>query len=222
MYPFFCEICNMENVAEKVSELNTLKSNLVSTIHFLHEKGWAPATSSNYSLREAQADHFWVSQSGVDKGDFAKAHFMKVDLLGNPIEDARKPSAETLLHVLIYERYPETGCILHTHTVYNTVLSIAKGKKGRLKLAGYEVLKGLQGISTHDIKIQIPIFKNSQDIAALSKEIGAWIDKNGPILGFLLEGHGFYTWAKDIASAKRQMEVFEFLFEVEYKLQLLK
>jgi methylthioribulose-1-phosphate dehydratase len=220
-YLIFCEICSMETILEKTTQLDDLKSALVETIHFLHAKGWAPATSSNYSFREAGADHFWVSASGIDKGEFSASDLMQVNMEGRPMGDARRPSAETLLHVLLYERFQDTGCILHTHSVHNTVLSYGRSKKKYLELEGFEVLKGLSGIGTHEVKVRIPVFENSQDMEELSGKIHKWISKNGMEYGFLLAGHGFYTWAKDIPTAKRQMEVFEFLFEVVYKLQVL-
>lgn len=212
----------MENLETKTGEANALKSALVEVIHFLHSKGWAPATSSNYSVREAEHDDFWISASGIDKGLFAASDLVHVDALGASLDDERKTSAETQLHVMIYECFPEAHCVLHSHSVYNTVLSMArKKKKSYVDLQGFEVLKGLRGIKTHDVKVRIPIFDNSQDIDGLAEEIGAWFEQNGEPQGFLLKGHGLYVWGEDIASTKRQMEVMEFLFEVLYKLKTL-
>jgi methylthioribulose-1-phosphate dehydratase len=211
----------MEQVIIQVGNLDALKAEMVETIHFLHACGWAPATSSNYSFRQQESTDFWISASGIDKGRFAATDFIHVDDQGNPVADARKTSAETLLHVLIYECFPEAHCVLHSHSVFNTVWSVARAKKKHLDLEGYEILKGLRDIKTHLAKVRIPVFANSQDIKALADQIGRWFEKNGEPQGFLLEGHGLYTWGPDIASTKRQMEVFEFLFEVTYKLKSL-
>ena len=205
--------------------METIKSNvdweleLISCIHFLHSQGFAPATSSNYSFKPDYGDYFHISVSGIDKAAFRKNHFMQVDMSGIPITDTRKPSAETLLHAMIYQQAPNTKCVLHTHSVYNTVLSTAYQKAGHLSLSGFEVLKGLKGISTHDTTIQIPIFENSQDMPALVDTITPCWEKYPLFQGFLLAGHGLYTWGESIAEAKRQIEVFEFLFEVLYKLK---
>lgn len=211
----------MEIEATKLSEVEAMKSAMVETIHFLHSHGWAPATSSNYSFRLGEDPDFYVSASGIDKGAFAASDFIHVDASGKPIDDERKTSAETQLHVLLYECYPEAHCVLHSHSVYNTVWSVAKAKKGHIYLEGFEVLKGLRDIKTHDVSVRIPIFENSQDIPALAEKIGRWFEKNGEPQGFLLKGHGLYTWGPDIASTKRQMEVLEFLFEVVYKLKTI-
>lgn len=211
----------MELTSTQISEVDALKSTMVETIRFLHGKGWAPATSSNYSFRNEAASDFWISASGIDKGMFTEADFIHVDASGAAIDDTRKTSAETLLHVMLYDRLPDVRCVLHSHSVFNTVWSMAKSKKGHFDLEGYEILKGLKGVKTHDVRIKIPIFENSQDIAKLSNEIGKWMDKHDEPVAFLLSGHGLYTWGEDIAAAKRQMEVLEFLFEVAYKIKTL-
>lgn len=195
---------------------------LVECVHFLHQKGFAPATSSNYSFRLPGESKIHISSSGVDKGVFAEEHLMQVDLSGQPINDPRKPSAETLLHTMIYQRLREVGCVLHTHTVYNTTLSAIFEEKKNLRLEGFEVLKGLSGIRTHDTFVDVPVFPNSQDMPALSEAIEAYWNDHPEMKGFLLAGHGLYTWGKNIAEAKRHIEVFEFLFECFYKMHIFK
>lgn len=186
---------------------------LVDTIHFLHARGWAPATSSNYSCREEGEANFWISQSGVDKGTFAPHHLMQVDAAGNPVNDSRNPSAETLLHCLIYQRSPHTHCVLHTHTVNNTALSYAEAARGKVVFEGFELNKALRGITTHESAIEVPIFANSQDMVALSAEIDAYWATHPDMRAFLLAGHGVYTWGTTIAETKRHIEALEFLFD---------
>ncbi|NRB49584.1 MAG: methylthioribulose 1-phosphate dehydratase [Saprospiraceae bacterium] len=195
------------------------KAELVECIHFLHQQGWAPATSSNYSFKIPQESTIMISSSGKDKGAFRIEDLMEVDLLGQPVNDTRKPSAETLLHTLIYQRCPEVTCILHTHSVYNTVLSQVYQGEGSLRLTGFEVLKGISGIKTHESSVDLPIFANSQDMQHLSEDIALYWDKHPALSGFLLAGHGLYTWGKSIAEAKRHIEVFEFLFDCIYKIK---
>lgn len=191
---------------------------LVECIHFLHQKGFAPATSSNYSFRLPESPTINISASGMDKGSFSVADLMEVDLQGISLDDLRKPSAETLLHTLIYEQQPDVGCVLHTHTIYNTVLSSIFEKQGHLVLEGFEVLKGLSGIRTHESKVAVPIFVNSQDMRALAATVKGYWESHPEMHGFLLSGHGLYSWGSTIAEAKRHIEVFEFLFECYYKI----
>ncbi|NET36387.1 MAG: methylthioribulose 1-phosphate dehydratase [Cyanothece sp. SIO1E1] len=197
------------------------KVQLVNCIHFLHQQGWAPATSSNYSFRIPGESTITISSSGKDKGTFSLEDLMEVDLDGRPVNDTRKPSAETLLHTLIYQRCPEVTCILHTHSVYNTVLSQVYQQEGNLRLTGFEVLKGISGVKTHESTVDLPIFANSQDMHQLSADIALYWDEHPTLKGFLLAGHGLYSWGKSIAEAKRHIEVFEFLLDCLYKIKTL-
>ena len=111
--------------------------------------------------------------------------------------------------------------MLHTHSVWSTILSRADGARGAVRIECYEMLKGLDGIVTHDTCEEVPIFANAQAMPELASRIRArflaadWSDpKRPPFHGFLLSGHGLYTWGRDLAEARRQIEIHEFLFEV--------
>jgi len=108
------------------------------------------------------------------------------------------------------------GAVLHTHSIWGTLLSEALQPAGRLQIAGYEMLKGLSGVSTHDTRVSIAVVPNTQDIAALAVSLEARIAEGDPDLrhGFLMAGHGLYTWGVDLAEARRHIEVLEFLMEV--------
>ena len=213
---FFCPISKTRTFVSMSQLAQSWAKELVECIHFLHQKGYAPATSSNYSFRLPKEEQIHISSSGIDKGNFTVEDLMQVDLQGNAIADSRKPSAETLLHTMIYQQLPEVACVLHTHSTYNTVLSSIYAEKGSIRLEGFEVLKGLEGIRTHDTFIDLPIFANSQDMPALAAEILQYWDQHPDMKGFLLAGHGLYTWGKNIAATKRHIEVFEFLLECFY------
>lgn len=191
-----------------------LAEELVATIHFLHQRGWAPATSSNYSLRSPGASDFYVSASGIDKGAFGLQHLLHVDAAGNPRADPRRPSAETALHAMVYALFPHVHCVLHTHSVYNTILSEHYLAAGALTWSNYELLKGFEGINTHAVSVKIPIFANTQDIPALAAAVRAYPE---PFPAFLIAGHGLYTWGSSIAAARRHVEVAEFLLECTYR-----
>jgi methylthioribulose-1-phosphate dehydratase len=43
----------------------------------------------------------------------------------------------------------------------------------------------------------------------------------GVMHGFLLAKHGLYTWGRDLAEARRHIEIHEFLFEVVARSRML-
>jgi methylthioribulose-1-phosphate dehydratase len=189
-----------------------------------HRRGWSLGTSSNYSaVVNRDPLTLVMTGSGYDKGHLMPDQFVLVDENAKALEPAvPKPSAEALLHTVL-AKHAGAGAVLHTHSVAATVLSEHFLSDGVLRIAGYEMLKGLSGITTHESEARIEIFPNTQDIAALSVVIEARLqDSSKPLRhGFLMAGHGLYTWGESIAAARRQIEVLELLFEVVTQKRLL-
>jgi methylthioribulose-1-phosphate dehydratase len=184
----------------------------------MHAEGWSRATSSNYSVRlSADPLRLLVTASGKHKDRLTTDDFVLIDESGAAAEPgAPKSSAETMLHVVL-GRDAGAGAIVHTHSVWGTVLSDIHGPAGVLTLSGYEMLKALPGIKTHDTSVDLAIFPNTQDIAALSRELSDRIKAGDDAVryGFLIHKHGLYTWASDLDSARACVEALEFLFECE-------
>lgn len=199
------------------------KADIVALSHLFYDKNWSLATSSNYSMVLSKEPlRVLITASGKDKQHLTENDFVIVDKDGELVDSHgdQKQSAETLLHTVIAQK-PGVGAVLHTHSVASTHLSIKHCDKnsGKLKIQGFEMIKAisLDGVKvTHETCIKLPIFANTQDMVALSK----LVDKNYDSLpkGFLIAGHGLYTWGKDLAEAKRHVEGYEFLFEVLLKM----
>jgi methylthioribulose-1-phosphate dehydratase len=182
-----------------------------------HARGWSLATSSNYSVVISRNPlRLLITASGREKQKLAGRDFVIVDDTGKPVDSAdNKPSAETLLHV-VAAKQKDVGAVLHTHSVWGTVLSDLFFEKGRVALDGYEMQKALSGIATHETSVPIEIFDNTQDIPTLAKQVEARLaDAANPLKhAYLIRRHGLYTWGKDLAEARRHVEGLEFLFEV--------
>lgn len=203
-----------------------LTSELIGAISLFSQKGWSPATSTNYSVRSSyNPNNYIISKSGVDKTRFALSDLILIDQEGKilaPFDiQGVKSSAETEVHTDIYRRFPEAQCVLHTHSLLGTVLSHFHQKEGFLKIEGLELLKALDGNNTHDMTEILPIVANSQHIPDILRDMEEHFSTNPRLHGFLIAGHGLYTWGKDIATAKRHIEAFEFLFECLYTMRKL-
>ena len=194
-----------------------------------HSRGWSVGTSSNYSVITASKPvELIVTASGRDKGRLSRTDFVVIGPDGQPTEpDQPKSSAETMLHVVLAdhacwadpskpEKLVPSGSILHTHSVWGTLLSDHFFNQGGIGFSGYEMLKGLEGITTHHSTHWLPIFDNTQDIPALAEEVKAYLAATPEKMthGFLIRNHGLYTWGRDVFAARRHIEVYEFLFEV--------
>ena len=191
-----------------------LAEELCRVIDFIGDRGWAPGTGGNFSVVTSQKPlRLLITSSGIDKTAVQPDQLLTVNRDGQPVSGKGKPSAETLLHTAI-ARQTDATCILHTHSIWNTVLSRAEGSR-QLRLSGYEMLKGLAGVQTHEHEEVVPIFENAQDMVPLAKKVNKLLKDSPKTHGFLLRGHGLYTWGTSLAEAKRHVEIFEFLFECE-------
>lgn len=192
-----------------------LARQIIEAGRFLYGRGWSPATSSNYSAR-LDATRALLTVSGKHKGQLTEDDVLATDLSGNSLEQGKKPSAETLLHTQLYAWRADIGAVLHTHSVNATVLSrLIPGD--RLELEDYELQKAFAGVTTHEGRVIVPIFDNDQDIARLAGQVQQWLDAHPDCVGYLIRGHGLYTWGPQMSDALRQIEAFEFLFECELK-----
>ncbi|PBJ83151.1 methylthioribulose-1-phosphate dehydratase [Lysobacteraceae bacterium NML93-0399] len=203
-----------------VHRLRELAGELIVNIRELAEAGWTPATSSNFS-RRLDDRHAAITVSGRDKGKLKEDDIMVVDFDGLAVGSDHRPSAETLLHTQLYRRFPEIGCILHTHSPTQTIASRLFAADGHVRLEGYELLKAFAGNSTHEMAVDVPVLPNSQDMDVLSAQVESLLDA-GPMWGYLIDGHGLYAWGRDMAEARRHLEAFEFLLHCELELRRLR
>ncbi len=206
---------------------------------WIDARGWCPATGGNFSsrlpsLRRDQSDlvetqpesviqRCVVTASGRHKGALTESDYLEVDLFGAPLVSGLtvRPSAETLVHVMLYRLSPEIGAILHTHSIPNTVLSLIE-PTSRLTIEGFEMQKSLSGQQDHTTPTTLEIFDNTQDMEALAREVKArWALREGLRWGLLVRGHGVYVWGRDIDEARRHLEGVEFLLSCMLELERL-
>jgi methylthioribulose-1-phosphate dehydratase len=198
-----------------MGEFDQRAAELVTAGRELYERGMVPATSGNFSAR-LQDGHIAITVSGRHKGRLTAADIMLVDADGQSL-DQRRPSAETALHLQVYRRYPDANAVLHPHSVNATLLS--RLLSGRIVLRDYELLKAFEGVTTHAGEVSVPVVANDQDMTRLAREVERCLVDYAPVYGYLIAGHGFYTWGATVDDAMRHVEAFEFLFECEMRLR---
>ncbi|HEV7159157.1 MAG TPA: methylthioribulose 1-phosphate dehydratase [Caulobacteraceae bacterium] len=186
---------------------------IVRAARFLAGRGWAPAGSGNYSHR-CPDGAFAITVSGADKRELRAADVMRLDPAGAPL-DGRSPSAETALHLAIYRLYPEAQAVVHSHSIAVVVLSHLS--EGVIRLEGYELLKAFPGVATHACALELPVFDNSQDMAALAQTVDARLQAS-PAPAFVIRDHGLYGWGRTMDEALNAVEAAETLIACELEL----
>jgi len=179
-----------------------------------YSRNWVLATSGNFSAVLSQSPlRLCITQSAAHKGTLTPRSFITIDESARPVgRTTGRPSAEARLHIEIV-RARHAGAVLHTHSVWSTMLSERHSAQGGLALQGFEMLKGLDGVTTHTHREWVPILENDQDMARLAAAMTGVLGDHPDAHGVLLRGHGLYTWGRTIAEAERHVEALEFLLE---------
>lgn len=219
------------------AERERLGEELLAAMADIHRRGWCDGTGGNFScLLRRDPIELLMAPSGVDKGSVERANLIVVDGDAAVIHGHGKASAETLLHLAIVQS-TGAGAVLHTHSQAATLLSRrpdlqllptrqpmqeAGGEEAMsasIDFENLEMLKGLEGITTHGTRVRLPVLANDQDLRRLS-------DQARPLLpaapwGLLIAGHGLYAWGRDLAMARRHLEILEFLLEQRWREMVL-
>ena len=177
-------------------------------------RGWVLGTSGNFSAVIARDPlRLAITRSGVHKGALTPADILEIDAAGASVGGGSgRPSAETQLHLEIVAAR-NAGAVMHTHSIWSTFLSDRGARDGGVAIEGYEMLKGLDGVATHEHREWIPVIDNDQDIPRLSLVVRRVLAEHPGCHGFLLRRHGLYTWGATLPDAVRHVEILEFLLE---------
>ena len=177
-------------------------------------RGWVSGTSGNFSVvLDEEPLRLAITRSGTHKGELTIGDILEVGDEGSSIGTAvGTPSAETRLHVAIVHARP-AAAVLHTHSIWSTQLSDRLSTRGGVAIQGYEMLKGLSGVTTHEHREWIPILENDQDMVRLAERVTATLHERPDCHAFLLKRHGLYTWGATVPEAVRHVEIVEFLLE---------
>ena len=144
----------------------------------LYQKGWVLGTSGNLSaVVEREPLKLAITSSGRDKSTLTADEILLIDADGGVLLGNGRPSAETLLHLAVV-RLRGAGAVLHTHSVWSNILSDAHARQGGLSIEGYEMLKGLEGVSTHEHREWLPVIENSQDMTGLAVSVEETLRKH--------------------------------------------
>jgi methylthioribulose-1-phosphate dehydratase len=199
---------------EETVEFSELATRLAEVGRSFYGRGWVLGTSGNFSAVVSRNPlRLAITRTGVDKGVLTADHVIQIDSHGETVEGSDRPSAEALLHLAVV-RARGANAVLHTHSVWSTIISEAYAHEGGVSIEGYEMLKGLDGVRTHDHREWLPIIENSQEEAALARVVEETLHRYPDSHGFLLRRHGLYTWGQTLDEAKRHVEILEFLLEV--------
>lgn len=192
----------------------TARRGLAAVGREFYTRGWMLATAGNLSARLCD-QRYLITASGGHKGQLTDADFIEFRTGMVSSEPARKSSAETIVHDLLYAEHPRerVGAILHVHAPYLTLVSRALLSDGAVEFHGWEYVKAL-GFWERDARVRMPIVPNHHDLDELGRAVAQAVND---VPAVLVAGHGVYAWGPTIADAQRHIEATEFLCHLQWE-----
>ena len=194
---------------------------LVEAARQFHMRGWMEGTAGNLSARavrpkDADGDSFWITASGLPKGQLEESDFLRIDAATgkvlDPLRPSNKPSAETAIHRVVYQRFPGAGACFHVHSVASCLLSqeLPPDQTG-LPLPAIEMLKGLD-VCEPSPSVKLPVFDNHFDVSRIAADIDSRFEAAPPAVpALLIRGHGITVWGATLQQAYNRIEIAEFI-----------
>ncbi len=189
--------------------LETLKKEVYEANMRLPEYGLVTFTWGNVSGIDRESGLFVIKPSGVEYEKLTPEDMVVVDLDGNRVEGRYHPSSDTPTHVVLYNRFPGIGGIVHTHSSW----AASWAQAGRdIPCYGTTHADYIYG--------EIPCVRN-----LTKEEIEEAYERNTGILiadefeqrgkdyiavpSVLCRNHGVFTWGKDAGEAVHNAVVTE-------------
>ncbi|WP_299733916.1 class II aldolase/adducin family protein [uncultured Tateyamaria sp.] len=108
--------------------LEALKEEVCDQNHELPANGLVVGSGGNVSGRDPETGLIVIKPSGVKFKKLTPDTMVVVDLDGNVIEGAKKPSVDTGVHLYIYRQRQDVFGITHTHSPYASSFA-ARGER---------------------------------------------------------------------------------------------
>jgi len=178
-----------------------------------YHRGWMPGTSGNLSIKVADRPiTLAITPSSVDKGGLTPRDIFLVTAAGATRHGraSTRPSAETAIHLALYEAFPTCGAVFHVHTVHSTLVATRHVRRGVVTAKGLEMLKGFQTLAPRATP-EIPIFPNIDNLDDFARRVRRQARQLANIPGFLIAHHGMTAWGRDAQEAEKHLELLEFL-----------
>ncbi len=190
-----------------------LRSDLIAAAKHFYDRGWMVGTAGNLSARLPDGS-FWITASGRPKGQLTQADFIRMNLDGGIVEQQSpdsRPSAETSIHLAVYNCFPDAKACYHVHSIEaNLVSRLVAGDA--VPLPAIEMLKGL-GVWEENPQVAIPLFPNYLEVPKIAKEICQFFANSSPsVPALLIRDHGITVWADSTAAAYNYVEIVEYIF----------
>lgn len=199
--------------------LEELKEKVLDANLELVRQGLVIYTWGNVSGIDREKGLVVIKPSGVDYDGMKASDMVVLDLQGNIVDGHYNPSSDTPTHLVLYNKFPEMGGIVHTHSQW----AVSFAQAG-MPITAY-------GTTHADYFYNdVPCTRSLTE-----DEVNeAYERNNGEVIvetlegsevmatpGILVRNHGPFAWGKDPANAVYNATVLEHVAEMAYHTRAL-
>jgi len=203
-------------MSQPLDDLNP-RTALAEIARDFHRRGWMAGTAGNLSARDRKDPaSFWITASGLAKGRLDEHDFLRAAVADDRVlerfDDRAKPSAETSIHRVIYQLFPQINACLHVHSVDACLAAAHCPAEGsELPLPALEMIKGLDIWEERPV-VSLPLFANWLDVPAIAESIRQRFTATPPAVpALMIRDHGATVWGRSLQEAYNRVEIVEFL-----------
>lgn len=102
-----------------------IKNDICKVMKNLFSRGLVSALGGNVSARIPNSKEFWITPSGIYKGELVPDDLIKLDLDGNIVDGFGRPSIEWPIHAAIYRVRQDVNAVVHAHNPVTLGLALA-------------------------------------------------------------------------------------------------
>ena len=189
--------------------LEQLKKEVYEANMLLPRYGLVTFTWGNVSGIDRESGLFVIKPSGVEYDRLSPDDMVVVDLEGNKVEGHYNPSSDTPTHVVLYNRFPKVGGIVHTHSSWATSWAQAGRDVPCYGTTHADYIYGEIPCVRNLTKDEIEEAYEKNTGVLIADEFEAREKDYIAVPAVLCKNHGVFTWGKDAREAVHNAVVTE-------------
>jgi L-fuculose-phosphate aldolase len=174
---------------------------LVAAARALHERGWVANHDGNLTLRLGPG-RFLATPTATSKGRVEDGNLLEVDASGTRTAGSARPFGEIGLHLLVFERRPDVGAVVHAHPPHATAIACAPENPIERPFIAEAVVS---------LGAWIPRVPFAAPGAAAREALAPYVEQ---VDAALLGNHGVIAWGADLEQAMLRLELVEHLARI--------
>jgi L-fuculose-phosphate aldolase len=173
-----------------------LRIQVADVARMLHGRGWTANHDGNVTARDGA--RFIATPTATSKRLIGDRHLIEVDAKGQ-VQGQGKAFGELGLHLAVYERRPDVGCVVHAHPPSATAIASSRANPIERPFLAEAVVS---------LGPCIPKLPYAQPGDAARAALAPWCELVDAVL---LGNHGVLAWGADPEQAFLRLELVEHL-----------